>query len=109
MTSRSSHRVVYVATVTNLAIVICKYAASAVTGSSAMLAEAFHSTAAIFDFYSWRVSYKELLDRKDPDESTWEEIVGSKGPNGFHCLPRRESLAPQVKSTGIDPLARVRM
>ena len=27
-----------------------------------------------FEFYSWRISYKELLARKDPDESTWDEI-----------------------------------
>ena len=160
MTSRSSQRVIYVAIGTNLAIMTCKYAAAIVTGSSAMLAEAFHSTAdggnelllllgmkrsarpadalhpfghgkalyfysllvavyifsvggvlalyqgisrlkhpqssshvgwnyavlalaAIFDFYSWRISYRELLARKDPDESTWEEIVGSKDPTVF--------------------------
>ena len=160
MTSRSSQKVVYVAIATNLAITICKYAAATVTGSSAMLAEAFHSTAdagnelllllgmkrsarpadalhpfghgkalyfysllvavyifgmggvlafykgiarlqhpqfsshvswnyavlalaAIFDFYSWRISYVELLARKDPDESTWDEIVGSKDPTVF--------------------------
>src|SRR5258707_2825705 len=41
----SSQRVVYVAIGANLAIMICKYVAAAVTGSSAMLAEAFHSTA----------------------------------------------------------------
>ena len=39
--------------------------------------------AAIFDFYSWRISYRELLTRKDPDESTWEEVVGSKDPTVF--------------------------
>jgi hypothetical protein len=39
--------------------------------------------AAIFDFYSWRISYRELLARKDPDESTWEEIIGSKDPTVF--------------------------
>ena len=159
MTSRSSQKVVYVAIATNLAVMICKYAAAMVTGSSAMLAEALHSTAdagnefllllgmkrsarppdalhpfghgkalyfysllvavyifgggvwpctkgctrlkhpqfsshvswnyavlalaAIFDFYSWRISYRELLTRKDPDESTWEEIVGSKDPTVF--------------------------
>lgn len=43
--SRSSQRVLYVAIGTNLAIMICKYAAAIVTGSSAMLTEAFHSTA----------------------------------------------------------------
>ncbi len=39
--------------------------------------------AAIFDFYSWRISYRELLARKDPDESTWQEIIGSKDPTVF--------------------------
>jgi cation diffusion facilitator family transporter len=39
--------------------------------------------AAVFEFYSWRISYKELLQRKDPDESTWDEIVGSKDPTVF--------------------------
>ena len=160
MTSRSSQRVVYVAIATNLAVMVSKYAAAVMTGSSAMLAEAFHSTAdagnelllllgmkrsarpadalhpfghgkalyfysllvavyifgvggvlalykgitrlkhpqfsshvgwsyavlalaAIFDFYSWRISYRELLARKDPDESTWQEIIGSKDPTVF--------------------------
>jgi len=45
VTSRSSQRVVYVAIATNLAVMVSKYAAAVVTGSSAMLAEAFHSTA----------------------------------------------------------------
>src|SRR6201999_252562 len=40
-----ANKVVYTAIATNLAIAICKYAAAAVSGSSAMLAEAFHSTA----------------------------------------------------------------
>jgi len=35
------------------------------------------------DFYSWRISYKELLARKDPKESTWDEIIGSKDPTVF--------------------------
>jgi cation diffusion facilitator family transporter len=39
--------------------------------------------AAVFEFYSWRISYKELLQRKDPDESTWDEIIGSKDPTVF--------------------------
>jgi cation diffusion facilitator family transporter len=39
--------------------------------------------AAIFEFYSWQISYKELLKRKDPDESTWDEIIGSKDPTVF--------------------------
>lgn len=156
----SSKKVVYVAIVTNLAIALAKYLAAAFTGSSAMLAEAFHSTAdcgnelllllgmkrserpadalhpfghgkafyfysllvavyifgvgaglAVFngishlrhpapsihtgwsyavlalaaasDLYSWRISYHELQSRKDPDESIWEEIVGSKDPSVF--------------------------
>src|SRR5216684_3479716 len=36
--------------------------------------------AAALDFYSWRVSYRELLSQKDPDENIWDEIVGSKNP-----------------------------
>ena len=160
MTSRSSQKVVYVAMATNLGVMMCKYAAAIVTGSSAMLAEALHFTAdagnelllllgmkrsarpadalhpfghgkalyfysllvavyifgvggvlavykgitrlknpqfsshvswnyavlamaAIFDLYSWRISYRELLARKDPDESTWDEIIGSKDPTVF--------------------------
>ncbi len=39
--------------------------------------------AAAFDLYSWRISYRELLSRKDPDESTWDEIIGSKDPSVF--------------------------
>ncbi len=41
------------------------------------------ATAAIFELYTWRISYKELLKRKDPDESTWDEIIGSKDPTVF--------------------------
>src|ERR1700726_2310763 len=41
----SSMRVLYVAIAANVAIALTKYAAAAVTGSPAMLAEAFHSTA----------------------------------------------------------------
>ena len=39
--------------------------------------------AAAFDFYSWRIAYQELLARKDSDESTWDEIIGSKDPTIF--------------------------
>ena len=35
------------------------------------------------EFYSWRISYRELLSRKDPEESTWDEIIGSKDPTVF--------------------------
>jgi hypothetical protein len=45
MVKRSSTRVLYVAIAANNAIALSKYAAAALTGSSAMLAEAFHSTA----------------------------------------------------------------
>ena len=160
MPSRASTKVVLVALATNLAIAVSKYIAAAVTGSSAMFAEAFHSTAdagnelllllgirrsarppdalhpfghgkllyfysllvavyifgigggfssyqgihrllhpqpssrlgwnyavlavaAAFDFYSWRISYRELLARKDPNESAWNEIIGSKDPTVF--------------------------
>src|SRR5215472_640793 len=43
--SRASKRVLHAAIVANLAIAICKYVAAVCTGSSAMFAEAFHSTA----------------------------------------------------------------
>lgn len=157
MDSRAAKKVVYAAVVANVAIAVCKFVAAAVTRSSAMAAEAVHSTvdtgnelllllgmkrsrrppdplhpfghgkalyfysllvavyifgvggawtiyqgisrlrhpiapeyqvwnyvvlalAAIFELYSWTISYRELLRRKDPDESTWDEIIGSKDP-----------------------------
>jgi cation diffusion facilitator family transporter len=160
MATRESKGVIYAAIFANIAIAVCKFAAAAVTGSSAMLAEAFHSTAdsgnellllwgikrsarppdalhpygygkalyfysllvavyifgvggglalhegishlkhpeipthpgwnytvlalaAVFDFYSWRISYRELRARKDPNESTWDEIIGGKDPTLF--------------------------
>ncbi len=39
--------------------------------------------AALFEFYSWAIPYRELGSRKDPDESTWDEIIGSKDPTIF--------------------------
>lgn len=36
-----------------------------------------------FEFYSWKISYSALLKQKDPEESTWDEIVGSKDPTIF--------------------------
>lgn len=160
MAEDSSEKVVYSGLIANMAIAVSKYAAAAVTGSPAMLAEAFHSTAdagnellllvgikqssrppdalhpyghgkvlyfysllvavyifgvggglaihqgishlrrphlssrpgwnyavlalsAVFDFYSWRISYRELRRRKRPDESLWDEIIGGKDPTIF--------------------------
>ena len=160
MPSRGSKRVIYAAIVANLAIAGSKYLAAIFTQSSAMMAEAVHSTvdignelllllgmkrsnrpadslhpygygkalyfysllvavyifalgggltvyrgishirnpvlpenvrwnyvvlaaAAAFEFYSWRISYHELKSRKDPDESVFDEIVGSKDPTIF--------------------------
>jgi len=160
MATRESKGVIYAAIFANIAIAVCKFVAAAITGSSAMLAEAFHSTAdsgnellllwgikrsarppdslhpyghgkvlyfysllvavyifgvggglavyegishlkhpeipshpgwnyavlalaAVFDFYSWRISYRELRARKDPSESTWDEIKGGKDPTVF--------------------------
>lgn len=38
---------------------------------------------AAFDFYSWRISYQGLVSQKEPHESTWDEIIGSKDPTIF--------------------------
>jgi cation diffusion facilitator family transporter len=160
MPSRESKKVIYVAILANLAIAASKYVAAIFTHSSAMMAEAVHSTvdcgnelllllglkrsgrppdflhpyghgkalyfysllvavyifalggilavyrgishierpalpqnvgwsylvlaaAAALDLYSWRVSYRELRIRKDPDESIFDEIIGSKDPTVF--------------------------
>src|SRR3954466_2043456 len=45
MATRESKGVIYAAIFANIAIAVCKFAAAAVTHSSAMLAEALHSTA----------------------------------------------------------------
>jgi cation diffusion facilitator family transporter len=39
--------------------------------------------AAVFDGYSWTVSYRELRARKGPERSTWQEIIVSKDPTVF--------------------------
>jgi Co/Zn/Cd efflux system component len=39
--------------------------------------------AAAFELFSWRISYRELLLSKDPDETIWQEIIGSKDPTIF--------------------------
>jgi cation diffusion facilitator family transporter len=160
MSRGESKRIIFTAIAANLAIASCKFIAAAFTRSSAMLAEAIHSTvdignelllllgmrrsarpadplhpfghgkvlyfysllvavyifalgagltlyqgisrlkhptlpenvgwnyavlagAAVFESYSWRISYRELQRRKDPDESIFDEIVGSKDPTVF--------------------------
>jgi cation diffusion facilitator family transporter len=157
MPSRGYKKVIYAAIAANVAIAGCKFVAAAFTKSSAMMAEAVHSTvdtgnellllfgmkrstrpadplhpyghgkvlyfysllvavyifafggglaiyrgishmreaalpenvgwnyavlamAAIFEGGSLRVSYRELRRRKDPDESVFDEIIGSKDP-----------------------------
>jgi cation diffusion facilitator family transporter len=159
--SHSSQKVVYVAIACNLLVATGKYITAAITGSSAMLAEAFHSTAdtgnevlllvgmkrsrrppdrlhpfghgkllyfysllvaiyifaiggglavyegvtrllhhealsvhvawnyvilaiaALFDSYSWVISYRELSSRYQPGETVWQHIIRSKDPTVF--------------------------
>jgi cation diffusion facilitator family transporter len=160
MPARESRTIVFVAIAANLAIAALKFVAAVLTKSSAMWAEAIHSTAdtgnelllllgmrrsarpadalhpfghgkvlyfysllvavyifafgggltiyegiwrlrhpvapehviwnylvlagaAMFEFYSWRVSYQELGRRKDPHETVFDEIIGSKDPTVF--------------------------
>jgi hypothetical protein len=51
--------------------------------SYAVLAVAFVS-----EFYSWRIFYWELLSRKDPDESTWDDHRQQR-PDGLYDFPGR--------------------
>lgn len=160
MPARDSRKIIFVAIVANLAIAGLKFVAAILTKSSAMLAEAIHSTAdtgnelllllglrrstrpadalhpfghgkvlyfysllvavyifafggglsiyqgisrlrhpilpdhatwnylvlagaASFEFYSWFISYQELRRRKDPNETVFDEIIGSKDPTVF--------------------------
>jgi len=41
------------------------------------------AVAAALEFYSWRISYSALIKQKDPNESVWDEIIGSKDPTVF--------------------------
>jgi cation diffusion facilitator family transporter len=160
VSSSSSKKVVYVAIAANLAIATSKYVAAFLTGSSAMMAEAFHTTvdtgnelllvygmkrsqrppdelhpfghgkavyfysllvavyifgiggglailqgighlkhppaldkplwnyvvlaiALVFDLYSWKISYRELMAGQKPDMTTWRRIKSSKDPTIF--------------------------
>src|SRR5436309_12323360 len=197
MATRGSKKVVYAAIAANVAIAAAKYVAASVTGSSAMLAEAVHSTidtgnelllllgmkrsarppdslhpyghgkalyfysllvavyifgvggglavhegishlknpeipshpgwnyavlalAAVFDLYSWRISYRELRARKDPNESIWDEIVGGKDPTVFTVFLEDSAgllgvllaflaifLARQFNNPYLDPIASI--
>jgi cation diffusion facilitator family transporter len=161
--SSSSKKVVYVAIAANVAIAASKYVAAFLTGSSAMMAEAFHTTvdtgnelllvwgmkrsqrppdelhpfghgkalyfysllvavyifgiggglaihegiahlknpaapenplwnyvvlgiALIFDLYSWRISYRELIAGQKPQVTAWNRIKSSKDPTIFTVL-----------------------
>jgi len=161
--SSSSKKVVYVAIAANVAIAASKYVAAFLTGSSAMMAEAFHTTvdtgnelllvwgmkrsqrppdelhpfghgkalyfysllvavyifgiggglaihegishlknpsapenplwnyvvlgiALLFDLYSWKISYRELMAGQKPDASAWSAIKSSKDPAVFTVL-----------------------
>jgi cation diffusion facilitator family transporter len=178
MAERESKKVVRVGLIANVVVAISKYVAGALTGSSSMLAEAFHSTAdsgnelllllgmkrssrppdklhpygygkalyfysllvavyifgvgavlavyhginrlqkpqlpdhpgwnygvlaiaACLDFYSWRVSYRELRARQDPDESLWDEIIGSKDPTIFIVFLESSSVTLGTTHTWI--------
>jgi len=37
----------------------------------------------ISEYYSWRISYRELQSRNNSEEGIWDEIVGSKDPTVF--------------------------
>ena len=197
MATRESKSVLYAAIVANIAIAACKFVAAGVTHSSAMLAEAFHSTAdsgnellllfgikrsarppdalhpyghgkvlyfysllvavyifgvggglavhegishlkhpqlpthagwnyavlalaAVFDFYSWLISYRELRSRKDPNESIWDEIKGGKDPTVFTVFLEDSAgllgvflafaaifLGRQLNNSYLDPIASI--
>lgn len=160
MAERDSKKIIYIAIACNVAIAACKYTAAIMTGSAAMMAEAYHSTAdtgnelllllgmrqsakpadavhpyghgkalyfysflvavyifgvggglsihngishlyqpqladhpgwnyavlgfaAAFEYFSWRISYRELKRRRGPDENIWDQIVASKDPTVF--------------------------
>ena len=75
---------------------------------------------AAFDFYSWRISYRELRSRKDPDESIWDEIIGGKDPTVFTVFLEDSAgllgvvlaflaifLGRQFNNAYLDPLASI--